>query len=68
MGAVSEFPELIEDVFITDQKNDAGIYKLRFFIRGKPWVVTIDDEMLIYKTTTWDGYEYALNFAMMGES
>jgi calpain-12 len=33
---------------------------LRFFIRGKPWIVTIDDEVL-----TYDGN---LNFAMLGES
>ena len=51
MGAVAEFPELIEDVFVNKEKNDAGIYKLRFFIRGKPWVVTIDDEMLFYGNT-----------------
>ena len=57
MGAVAEFPELIENVFVNQEKNDAGIYKLRFYIRGKPWVVTIDDEMLVY--------DDVLNFAMV---
>ena len=47
-------------MFVTDTKNDAGIYNLRFFIRGKPWVITIDDEMLFYG----DG----LNFAMVGDN
>jgi len=45
MGAIAEFPELVKSVFLTDT-NDAGIYAVRFFIRGKPWVVTIDDDML----------------------
>jgi hypothetical protein len=44
MGAISEFPELIKQVFVTQEVNDAGIYALRLFIRGKPWIITIDDE------------------------
>lgn len=60
MGAISEFPHILKDVFITDTKNDVGIYKLRFFIRGKPWVVTIDDEILLW--------ENSLNFASVGEN
>lgn len=60
MGSVSEFPELIEDLFITKEKNDVGIYKLRFFIRGKPWVVTIDDEMLFLADN--------LSFARVGDN
>ena len=62
MATVAEFPELIEDLFITKEKNDAGIYKLRFFIRGKPWVVSVDDEMLFNEK------EDQLHFAMIGES
>jgi hypothetical protein len=25
-----------------------GIYTIRFFIRGKPWHITVDDEVLFY--------------------
>ena len=46
MGMISEFPALVKNVFITQEINDAGIYALRFFIRGKPWVVTVDDYFL----------------------
>ena len=46
MGALGEFPELIRDTFITREKNSAGITAVRFYIRGKPWVVTVDDYML----------------------
>ena len=27
--------------------NENGIYNIRFYIRGKPWIVTIDDLMLV---------------------
>jgi hypothetical protein len=46
-GAIVEFPDLVKPVFITDQVNEAGIYAIRFYIRGKPWVVTIDDSILV---------------------
>jgi len=26
--------------------NSAGIYAIRLFIRGKPWIVTLDDTIL----------------------
>ena len=43
-GAVAEFPSVLENVFLTKTRNNAGIYAVRFFIRGKPWYVTVDDE------------------------
>jgi hypothetical protein len=37
---------LIKDCFLTTTSNSAGLIGIRFFIRGKPWVVTIDDTFL----------------------
>ena len=48
MSGVGEFPDLIRNAFLTQEQNSAGIFGIRFFIRGKPWVVTIDDEFLFY--------------------
>ena len=48
MSAVAEFPDIIKSIFVTDKENRAGIYALRFFIRGKPWVVAVDNTMLFY--------------------
>lgn len=48
MGSIAEFPDLVKDIFVTKEKNDAGIYAFRFFIRGKPWIVTVDDTFLFY--------------------
>lgn len=45
LGALAEFPDLLEDIFLNDI-NDSGIYALKFHIRGKPWIITIDDETL----------------------
>ena len=41
----TKFPNLVKEVFINDY-NDQGIYAVRFYIRGKPWIITIDDNML----------------------
>jgi hypothetical protein len=43
MGVMSEFTELLQRVFVTKEVNDSGIYAFRFYIRGKPWLLTIDD-------------------------
>jgi hypothetical protein len=43
LSALAEFPNNIKNLFLTDSKNSAGIYAVRFFIRGKPWVITVDD-------------------------
>jgi len=32
-------------MFLTPIDNTAGIYGLTFFIRGKPWVVDVDDRL-----------------------
>ena len=48
MSAVSERSELIREVFLTPTKNDAGINAFRLYIRGKPWVVVIDDKLVVY--------------------
>ena len=38
---------MIRDVFThTPEKNAAGIYGVRFYIRGKPWIVDIDDSLV----------------------
>jgi len=48
MQALSEWPDLVEDVFQVQTVNTAGIYAIKFYIRGKPWIVTVDDEMMFY--------------------
>lgn len=48
MAGVAEYPELIQDVFQQTELNDEGIYAFKFYIRGLPWLVTIDDTVFTY--------------------
>ena len=49
LGAMAEFPELVTSMFLNGQEiSDTGIYNLRFFIRGKPWVVSVDDYLFTH--------------------
>jgi len=52
MAASAEFPDLIKNIFITPTKNSAGIIGLRLYIRGRPWVVSIDDYLLFRLANT----------------
>ena len=60
MAAMSEYPELAKNIFLTQEKNDVGIYAVKFYIRGKPWVVTVDDDVMMYSN--------APNFALIGDN
>jgi hypothetical protein len=42
-------------MFVTQEKNVAGIHGLRFFIRGKPWVIDIDDSLLFSEAYDFEG-------------
>ena len=51
MGGLVEFQDLVRAIFTdldgeVQNSNTEGIYNVRFYIRGKPWVVTVDDFML----------------------
>ena len=46
MSTVAMYPSLIKKMFITKEINKAGIYLLEYHIRGKPWVITVDDTIL----------------------
>lgn len=54
MASIAEFPDLVKNIFVTTEKNDEGIYAFRLFIRGKPWIVTVDDYFLFNNETNVD--------------
>jgi hypothetical protein len=51
LAAVASKPSYINTSLLTNIKNHAGIYGFKFFIRGKPWVVTIDSSVLFENPT-----------------
>lgn len=65
MGAIAEFPDLVKNVFITKEKNDVGIYAFKFYVRGKPWIITVDDYFL-FKTNS--NGERVPAFAYLGKN
>jgi len=46
LSSVAEQPDYVKNAILTQYKNTAGIYAIRFYIRGKPWVVSLDDKLL----------------------
>ena len=46
LASVAEQPALLKSSILTQSKNSAGIYGVRFFIRGKPWVISVDSNLL----------------------
>jgi hypothetical protein len=48
MASATEFPFLIKKVLLTPTVNSASIYGFKFWVRGKPWVVAVDDNLYGY--------------------
>jgi len=46
LNSVSRDPNLIKSKFVSETLNEVGLYYLQFYIRGKPWVLSIDDQVL----------------------
>lgn len=40
-------PERIKGLFVDKEPNPKGIYTLKLYVRGKPWIVQVDDVMLV---------------------
>lgn len=45
LSSISEYPNYMKNVFLIQKKNDAGIYGVQFYIRGKPWHIALDDTL-----------------------
>jgi len=66
LAGVAEHPELIEDIFVnTPENNAAGIYSVRFFIRGKPWIVDVDDTLVFSKGYAGADHAEGLNAGLL---
>jgi len=47
IASAGEWPSMITDMFITGTDDSSiGVYGIKFYVRGKPWVVTVDDKLL----------------------
>ena len=59
MTSMSLSPERVKDMFITNETNQAGIYTLRFFVRGIPSYITVDDSVYYINSGDDTGPTYA---------
>jgi len=50
-SSLGEWPNLIRNIFLTQKKNSAGISGVRLFMRGKPYVISIDDNLPFYNVS-----------------
>ena len=40
---------ILQDLFVTKSINEQGLYLVNFYIRGRKWVMSVDDEFLFEK-------------------
>ncbi|MCQ2819830.1 MAG: calpain family cysteine protease [archaeon] len=60
ISVLANRPELYDKIFISKKKEDSHCYKIRFYIRGIPKIVCVDDYFPV------DGKQFA--FAMSGKN
>ena len=47
LNNIGKKPELVRSMFVDQtEENKAGIYTVRLYIRGKPWLINIDDSIM----------------------
>lgn len=53
LASLSDHPNILKRLFCNRKQtvNDAGVYCIRLFLRGKPWMLTIDDDIAFDNTT-----------------
>jgi len=49
-SAVAEWPDLVKNIFLTQNKNAAGIFGISLFIRGKPYHIALDDNIMFHNS------------------
>ena len=45
-SAIAEWRFLVSNVFLTQTKNYAGIYGISLYIRGKPYHIALDSNIM----------------------
>jgi hypothetical protein len=62
LGSLTERMDLLKKNFLVQELNGVGIYAFKFYIMGKPWIVTIDD----YLPFVTDNESNGLKFGKLG--
>lgn len=54
----------MKNIFLTQNKNAAGIFGISLFIRGKPYHIALDDNIMFYNSS---GYSFAPVYAALSD-
>ena len=57
-ASLGEWPSLIRNTFLTQTKNNAGITGVKLFMRGKPYVISVDDNLAFFNTSHYNQSDY----------
>ena len=63
-SAIAEFPTLVKNVFLTQNKNKAGIFGIQLYLRGKPYHISIDDNIMFHNSSA---YAYGPVYAALSD-
>ena len=53
LGSLANFGDIFHKILINNSYNPKGLYKIRFYINGKPKIVCLDDYLPAYPTKSW---------------
>ena len=51
VAIASRKPHLIERLFVNKAQNQEGIYGVSLYVKGKPWVISVDDTFFVNSKT-----------------
>ena len=63
-SSLAEWPNLVKNIFLTPNKNAAGIFGIQLYIRGKPYHISLDDNIMFYNSS---GYGFAPVYAKLSD-
>jgi len=61
LSSCAEYPAIIKKTLLTQTKNNASIYAVNFYIRGRPWTIAVDDYLYMYNYDGKDPIQYPLS-------
>jgi hypothetical protein len=63
-SAVAEWPNLVKNIFLNQNKNKAGIFGIQLYLRGKPYHIALDDNIMFYNSSA---YSYAPVYSALSD-
>lgn len=62
LAAIASKPSFMKTTLLTQTKNNAGIIGVKFYIRSIPWVISIDDQLLMTDNDSNENIPVFANF------